>query len=252
MTKRTMKTSPTKTTADKTMLDLKPIIHTILKKYPLPHHGIHGVAHWARVLENGLCLSEVIRVNVEVVQLFAIFHDSLRATVASDPSHGTRAHSSPPNCGADLFDLSDDDFDLLFVACAGHDGLGPPMTIPRFRPAGMPTAWTVGRAGATIEYRCGWARLSVEDHAGDHGVGPIAGAQKARSHPRPDPSRLGHQHGWLAGDGGSWQRKELDKDLRLRLTATSSRRRPLRPTPPFLTSPIRREISSIRTLAAAA
>ena len=36
------------------MLDLKPIVDAILAEYTLPEHGIHGVAHWARVLETGV------------------------------------------------------------------------------------------------------------------------------------------------------------------------------------------------------
>jgi uncharacterized protein len=39
-------------------MNLKPIVHAILKEYALPWDGIHGVAHWARVLENGLRLAE--------------------------------------------------------------------------------------------------------------------------------------------------------------------------------------------------
>ena len=39
-------------------MNLKLIIHEILEDYALPLHGDHGVSHWARVLENGLRLSE--------------------------------------------------------------------------------------------------------------------------------------------------------------------------------------------------
>ena len=42
----------------KTMLELKPIVHAILTQYPLPQDGIHGIAHWARVLETGVRLSK--------------------------------------------------------------------------------------------------------------------------------------------------------------------------------------------------
>ena len=36
------------------MLNLKLLVHAILEDYALPWHGIHGVGHSARVLENGL------------------------------------------------------------------------------------------------------------------------------------------------------------------------------------------------------
>jgi uncharacterized protein len=102
------------------MLDLKPIIHEILKGYSLPPQNVHGVAHWARVLENGLRLAEAIRVNVEVVQLFAVFHDCQRLTVRTDHLHGLRGAKLAAKLRGKLFDLNDDDFDLLFVACSGH------------------------------------------------------------------------------------------------------------------------------------
>ena len=145
------------------MLDLKPIVHAILKKYPLPQHGIHGVAHWARVLENGLRLSEVIRVNVEVVQLFAIFHDSQRATEETDPSHGIRGAQFAAKLRGKLFDLNDDDFDLLFVACAGHEAR------PTDDDPTVQTCWDAdrldrGRVGTKIDPL--WlGEATVDEHA---------------------------------------------------------------------------------------
>src|SRR5208283_3634313 len=93
------------------MLDLKPLIHRILEDYALPWNGTHGVGHWARVLENGLRLAETTGAKVEVVQLFAVFHDAHRVNEGVDDGHGRR--------GADLaaelrhlFNLPDDDFEL--------------------------------------------------------------------------------------------------------------------------------------------
>src|SRR5262249_13012834 len=67
------------------------ILHAILEEYVLPWDGDHGVAHWARVYENGLRLAEATGANVEVVQLFAVLHDSRRLSEAMDPAHGPRA-----------------------------------------------------------------------------------------------------------------------------------------------------------------
>ncbi len=106
------------------MLNLRPLVWRILENYALPWHGLHGAAHWARVLENGMRLARATGANVEVVQLFALFHDSRRINEGVDDGHGF--------CGAELaatlrgvaFDLSDEDFALLYAACAGHtDGL---------------------------------------------------------------------------------------------------------------------------------
>jgi len=102
------------------MLNLKAIVHGILKDYALPWDGIHGVSHWARVLENGLRLTELIGAKVEVVQLFAVFHDSCRVNEAIDPDHGKRGADLAAKRRGSLFDLSDDDYQLLYDACAGH------------------------------------------------------------------------------------------------------------------------------------
>jgi uncharacterized protein len=132
------------------MLDLKPIVDAILEQYSLPLFGIHGVAHWARVLENGLRLAEKTQANIEVVQLFAVFHDSQRVTEETDPSHGIRGASLATELRGELFDLSDDDFDLLFVACVGH------MDHPTDDDPTVQTCWDadrldLGRVGVEID-----------------------------------------------------------------------------------------------------
>ena len=71
-------------------MNLRPILQAILEGYTLPVNGYHGVSHWARVLENGLRLCEETGANVEVVSLFAVFHDSKRVNESIDPDHGQR------------------------------------------------------------------------------------------------------------------------------------------------------------------
>ena len=106
------------------MLNLKPIVHAILEDYALPADGTHGVAHWARVLENGLRLAQVTGANVEIVQLFAILHDSRRVNEGTDDGHGRRGADLATQLRHDCFDLSDGHFNLLYDACANHtDGL---------------------------------------------------------------------------------------------------------------------------------
>jgi uncharacterized protein len=106
------------------MLHLKPIVHAVLSEYALPWHEIHGVFHWARVLENGLRLAQETGANVEVLQLFAVFHDSRRINEGVDDGHGQRGADLALRYRGDLFDLSDEQFDLLYVACANHTGGG--------------------------------------------------------------------------------------------------------------------------------
>jgi uncharacterized protein len=106
------------------MLNLRPIIHAILEDYALPRDGTHGVGHWARVLENGLRLASATGASVEVVQLFAVFHDSRRVNENRDHGHGCRGAELAVELRGTLFDLSDADFELLYEACAEHtDGL---------------------------------------------------------------------------------------------------------------------------------
>jgi uncharacterized protein len=72
-------------------LNIPRTLHAILEEYVLPWDGDQGVAHWARVLENGLMLAKETGADIEVVQLIAILHDSQRINEGSDPKHGPRA-----------------------------------------------------------------------------------------------------------------------------------------------------------------
>jgi uncharacterized protein len=105
-------------------LNLKLLVHAILEDYALRWDGTHGVGHWARVLEDGLRLAEATGAKVEVVQLFAVFHDSRRATDGVDDDHGCRGADLSAELRGKLFNLPDADFGLLYEACARHtDGL---------------------------------------------------------------------------------------------------------------------------------
>ncbi len=101
-------------------MNRKPIIHRILEDYALPWHGTHGVGHSARVLENGLRLADMTGADIEVVQLFAVFHDSRRVNEGTDFRHGQRSAEYAAELRGQVFDLPDDQFALLFDACAGH------------------------------------------------------------------------------------------------------------------------------------
>ncbi len=105
-------------------MNLKPLVHRILEDYALRWDGTHGVGHWARVLENGLQLADATGAKIEVVQLFAILHDSRRVSDGVDDDHGQRGAELAADLRGDLFTLSDDDFELLYEACVAHsDGL---------------------------------------------------------------------------------------------------------------------------------
>jgi uncharacterized protein len=100
--------------------DIALIVNAVLDEYVLPWDGYHGVAHWARVLENGLRLAPETGATVEVVKLFAVFHDSRRVNESTDPDHGFRGAELARALRGRLFDLPDHEFGLLHRACAGH------------------------------------------------------------------------------------------------------------------------------------
>lgn len=96
------------------------VLQSVLDKYTLLPDGIHGVVHWARVLENGVRLSEETGANVEVVKLFAVLHDSMRLNDGHDPDHGPRAAKFAVELRGQSFDLPDHELRLLCKACEGH------------------------------------------------------------------------------------------------------------------------------------
>ena len=101
-------------------METKTLIPLILRQYPLPPRGRHGVFHWARVLENGLRLAELTGANERVVTLFALFHDSRRINEHWDEGHGLRGGEFARSLRASHLDLSDEDFDLFYRACCLH------------------------------------------------------------------------------------------------------------------------------------
>ncbi len=100
------------------------ILQEILRGYALPVQGYHGVTHWARVLENGLRVAQSNGADVEVVTLFALFHDSRRINEHRDHGHGKRGGDFARELRGTLVHLDDTRFELLYTACELHtDGI---------------------------------------------------------------------------------------------------------------------------------
>jgi uncharacterized protein len=96
------------------------LVRKILETYHLPWDGLHGVGHWARVYENGLRLARMTGAKVDIVQLFAVLHDSRRMNEGIDPGHGKRAADFARTLRVGYIDLEDGDFESLYEACADH------------------------------------------------------------------------------------------------------------------------------------
>jgi uncharacterized protein len=98
----------------------KELIETILRQYLLSPKGIHGLSHWARVLENGISLAQQTGARIAVVELFAVFHDARRLNDGWDREHGHRGAELAAQFRGTHLHLSDSDFDLLYQACRDH------------------------------------------------------------------------------------------------------------------------------------
>jgi uncharacterized protein len=96
------------------------LIQAILKQYPLQPWGIHGLSHWARVLENGRRLAPLTGADQAVVELFSVFHDSRRENEGVDFVHGRHGAELAKLWRGRYFDLSDEEMELLVQACEGH------------------------------------------------------------------------------------------------------------------------------------
>ena len=97
------------------------LLGKILETYTLPIFGIHGIRHWARVYENGMAISKITIANTKVVGLFAVLHDSKRINESIDPGHGKRAAEFLKTLCGKIFDLLEDEYTLLYHACANHN-----------------------------------------------------------------------------------------------------------------------------------
>jgi uncharacterized protein len=97
------------------------LIEAIRKQYRLPWNGVHGMGHWARVRENGLCIAAgLASVNTQVVELFAVFHDAGRTNEGTDIGHGYRGAELAKGLRGSFFEVSDEEFELLYMACWHH------------------------------------------------------------------------------------------------------------------------------------
>ncbi len=139
------------------------LMRAIFEGYTLNPHSFHGVYHWARVLENGERIAEETGADVEVVRLFAIFHDCRRMNENRDPDHGRRGGDFAATLRGNLIDLEPSRFELLHYACTHHtDGMteGDPT---------VQACWDadrldLGRVGKTLDRRYLCTDFAKEAH----------------------------------------------------------------------------------------
>lgn len=83
-------------------------------------HSVHGPDHWKRVERNALIIATDSGADVEIVRLFALFHDARRVNEWEDPEHGARGAALAGLFRGKLFELSDESFEILNYACSWH------------------------------------------------------------------------------------------------------------------------------------
>ena len=102
------------------MIDFAAIMEHAFANRPY-ESDIHGIEHWHQVEYNGMMLAPRTGADIDIVRLFAIFHDSKRFDDGHDPEHGERGAEFAKECReAKLFEIDDERFEKLYDACKFH------------------------------------------------------------------------------------------------------------------------------------
>ena len=103
-------------------IDFDKLWQVLGDQFELGSHSFHGPEHWRRVESNGLELAmETGNIDLIIVRLFAVFHDSRRENEGYDPEHGFRAAALAVEMRGSYFDLADSKFDCLVHALELHN-----------------------------------------------------------------------------------------------------------------------------------
>ncbi len=92
----------------------------VIERCPWGEDSLHGPDHWRRVEANGLRLAAETDADVDVVRLFALFHDSRRINEGTDPDHGARGAAWAANLRGTLYQLDLPRLEQLMEACTSH------------------------------------------------------------------------------------------------------------------------------------
>ena len=136
------------------------LLAAVRRQFRLDWGGVHGAPHWARVRLNGLAIAARSGARIDVIELFAFFHDSCRHNDYGDRRHGSRAVDFAHALRGELFQIDSAGFDLLAEACRTHSdgGMTGDLTVRACWDADRLDLWRVGitpdpRRLATAEAR---------------------------------------------------------------------------------------------------
>jgi len=102
-------------------IDYEILWKIVQNQFALDQSSFHGWSHWKSVEENGLLLIEHTGADIDIVRLFAMFHDSKRENEGSDPDHGKRGAGFAKILRGKNFDLEDSKFEKLIYTCTWHN-----------------------------------------------------------------------------------------------------------------------------------
>ena len=102
-------------------IDLAGIVRVAKTRFALDIKGIHGIAHWERVRENGHRIAKRTGVAPEIIDLFAYLHDCCREDDRSDPGHGERAAEFAKTLRGSVIRLDDNLFQIVYEAIRDHE-----------------------------------------------------------------------------------------------------------------------------------
>ncbi len=98
----------------------QPFLDYLAEQFQLNPLGVHGIDHWLRVLSTGRQIARRISVNLKVIELFSLLHDSRRWNDLDDPLHGQRAAEFCEILNNRWFETDEADILLLRTACRYH------------------------------------------------------------------------------------------------------------------------------------
>lgn len=96
------------------------LIDEVVRQLAINPLGIHGLSHWARVYANGMRLAAINGADTDIVELFALFHDSRRLNEGADPAHGPRGAELVLHLQSHLPPITANKLELLLSACRLH------------------------------------------------------------------------------------------------------------------------------------
>ena len=100
----------------------KKLVQAVIKNFHMnPYRSIHGVSHWMRVRYNGLLLAPYSGADPQIIELFALFHDSCRQNDGRDPEHGRRGGLLAKEFfDRGQLDCNAEQLEIIIEACNNH------------------------------------------------------------------------------------------------------------------------------------